>query len=316
VGIKASPIRQVDPLIADLRSDHVVTRDAAVARLTVIGAGAVARLVTLACSDAPVPARIAALRALEAIGDARGRAAILRAVDDPDDTVAVTAIGAAGAHLRGRHGADALDRLTRTALDRRRHDSVRAAAVNAVRELDPSTIAPLLEALRDDPLLSAARRPLPDDPGAMRQAVVREGAQAPLAALLRVIDAVREREGKDAVARRSEWQAVRAAGHLALAHRGSRIAMFDLRESLGPAAPPLPVEFLAALSIVGDVSCLEPIAWAHARADDGWTRTRLADTFQIIVKREGLSRRHATIKKIHQRSPQALRELWPGRAGR
>lgn len=315
--IKTSSTRQIDALVADLGSNDVVTREAAVARLTVIGARAVERLVGTASSNAPAFARTAALRALEAIGDARGRDAILRAIDDHDSTVAVTAIAAARADLRGLHGADALDRLTRTALDRMRDESVRAAAVDAVRELEPSTIAPLLDALRNDPLLSAATgRSLPDDPAALRQAIVREGGQAPLQALLRVIESARDREGKDAPARRSEWRAVRAAAHLALANRGSRIALFDLRESLESAGAPLPVEFLAALSVVGDASCLESIATAHACASDGWSRTRLADAFQTIVKREGLNRRHAAIKRIEKRSPEGLRALLGGGAGK
>jgi hypothetical protein len=321
VVIKASSTRQIDALVADLGSDRVVTREAALARLTVIGARAVERLVTLVSSDAPASSRTAALRALEAIGDARGRDAILRAIDDLDATVAVTAIAAARADLRGLHGADALDHLTRTALDRTRHESVRAAAVDAVRELDPSTIAPLLDALRDDlPLSAAAGRALPDDPAVLRQAIAHEGGQAPLQALLRVIESVRDREAQETPARRSEWRAVRAAAHLALANRGSRIALFDVRESLESADAPLPVELLAALSVVGDESCLEPIAAAHTRARDGWSRTRLADAFQTIVKREGLTRRHAAIKRIEKRSPETFRALWntakAGGAGR
>jgi hypothetical protein len=63
----------------------------------------------------------------------------------------------------------------------------------------------------------------------------------------------------------------------------------------------LPVEFLAALSMVGDASCLEAIAAAHARASDSWWRDHLADTFQAIVGRERLTRRHAVIKKIEKR---------------
>lgn len=317
VVIKASSARQIDALIADLGSDRAVTREAAVARLTVIGARAVERLVTLAASDATAPARTAALRALEAIGDARGRGAILRAIDDGDPAVAVAAITAARADLRGLHGADALDRITRTALDRTRLACVRQAAVEAVRELDPSTIAPLLDALRSDPLLSVATgRALPDDPAALRQAIAREAANAPLPALLRVIEAVREREGQEPLPQRRDWRVVRGAAHLALANRGSRIALYDLRESLESADGPLPVEFLAALSVVGDASCLEPIAAAHARSRDAWSRTRLGDAFQTILKREGLTRRHAAIKKIEKRWPETLRAVWAGGAGK
>ena len=81
---------------------------------------------------------------------------------------------------------------------------------------------------------------------------------------------MREREGVGAGGRRGdEWTTARAAAHVALAQRGSRLALYDLRESLERAAP-LPVEFLTALSLIGDASCLEPIA-GRAREGDGTT---------------------------------------------
>ena len=42
------------------------------------------------------------------------------------------------------------------------------------------------------------------------------------------------------------------------------MALYDLREALKATAAPLPVEFLTALSLVGDTSCLEAIAAAFA----------------------------------------------------
>jgi hypothetical protein len=218
---------------------------------------------------------------------------------------------------------------------------VRVAAVGAVGELELSTIAPLLEALRDDPqagvralarsvgsstlsrpprrgsretvqadavktLTAAAGRDLPDDPDVLRHAIVSEGGSAPLPSLLRVIEAVREREGQEPPSRRVAWMAARAAAHLALANRGSRLALYDLRESLESAEARLPVEFLAALSAVGDASCVEAVAAAHARSRDGWWRAHLALAFRAIVTREGLTRRHGVIRKIVKR--------WGGRS--
>ena len=111
-------------------------------------------------------------------------------------------------------------------------------------------------------------------------------------------------------ARRAEWTRVRGRAHVALANRGSRIALYDLRESIEAAASPLPVEFLAALSTAGDASCLEAIAAAYVRAtaavlanqeQGGWWRDHLAEAFSLIVRREGLTRRHAQVKKIEKR---------------
>jgi hypothetical protein len=279
---------------------------------------------------------MAALRALDAIGDPRGRAAILHALADADAAVAAAAATAASGYLHGPHGAEALDHLTRTALDRSRGGSVRAAAVRAVGELDGATIAPLLDALRDDrdkevraaaattasrsgsagrepaaTLAAAADGELPADPGDLRDAIVHAGAGATLPELLRLIEALRTREGAEPAGTRGEWTAVRAAAHLALAMRGSRIALYDLRESLAVADARLPVEWLTALAVVGDATCLEPMAAAHARTADPWWREHVADAFRAIVKREGLTRRHAVMKRIEKRWP----DVWSGGAG-
>jgi hypothetical protein len=113
----------------------------------------------------------------------------------------------------------------------------------------------------------------------------------------------------------------RAAAHLALAERGSRLALYDLRESLNGTAR-LPVEFVAALSLVGDAGCLEAIAGAYARASeagrarDDWWRQHLAGAFVTIARREKVTKRHAAMKKIEKRWKSALTELWAGGAGR
>jgi hypothetical protein len=42
----------------------------------------------------------------------------------------------------------------------------------------------------------------------------------------------------------------------------------------------------------------------RARPDDRWWRDHLADAFDAIVKREGVTRRHVVMKRILER--------WPG----
>jgi hypothetical protein len=112
---------------------------------------------------------------------------------------------------------------------------------------------------------------------------------------------------------------VRGRAHVALADRNSRLALYDLRESFGAASTPLPVDFLAALSKVGDGSCLEALAAAYAQASPParsgaeetgeWWRQHIADVFRAIVNREGLTRRHAALKKIEARRPNVLKDL-------
>src|SRR5262249_34775160 len=128
----------------------------------------------------------------------------------------------------------------------------------------------------------------PDDPGEVRELIVSASGTAPLPALLRAVERIREREPSEPAARRREWMQARATADVALATRGSRLALYDLRESLEGADSPLPVEFLAALTAIGDQSCLEPIAAAYARTVEArrgredWWRQHLADAFHTI----------------------------------
>jgi HEAT repeat protein len=181
---------------------------------------------------------------------------------------------------------------------------VRVAALRALRDLEASTIAPLLKSLAGDPVVAAsAESRAPDDAQAIHQTIVSRGADVAVSELLRMVEQLRDREAAEPVNHRAEWATVRAAAHLALAKRGSRIALYDLREWLEAARQPLPVESLAALSLVGDASCLEPIARAYTKSRDAWWRQHLADTFRAIVTRERLTRRHAVLKRIEKRWP-------------
>lgn len=348
--IKASSARQVETLIADLGSDRAATREAAVARLTLLGARAVDRLLLLLDSDASSEPLAAALRTLEAIADPRALDRVLHALDAADATVACAAASAARVFLRSPRGNIAVDRLTTAVMDTARNEDVRVAALRALGDLERSTLAPLLDALQQDPsdaikaatrltaptdpvevVTRAADRGLPQDPDELTEALTHAGASVALPSLLRVIERVRDREASEAPARRAEWTRVRGRVHVALAARGSRIALYDLRESLESTSGPLPVEFLAALSTAGDTSCLEAVAAAYARStpspgppgrkgsegpgDNLWWRDRLADAFRTIVKRERLTRRHAVVKKIEKRWGNAVEQLWAGGAG-
>ena len=130
----------------------------------------------------------------------------------------------------------------------------------------------------------------------------RAGPDATAHDLHRIVERIREREAAEPAAARGEWTRARGRRTSRWPGASSRLGLYDLREALEGATAPLPVEFLAALSIVGDASCLEAIAAAHGRATRStWWREHLADTFQAIVAREGLTRRHAVMKKIEKR---------------
>jgi hypothetical protein len=131
---------------------------------------------------------------------------------------------------------------------------------------------------------------LPDAPGRLREAVQLRAATAPLGALQKLVDALPTKEVDPRSA--PEWLSVHGALHQALALRGSRIAVYDVRETVEAAHASLPSTFLTALHLVGDESCLAPIAAAHKRAkDDERWRQQLEAAFNAIVKRDKLSRK-------------------------
>jgi hypothetical protein len=152
---------------------------------------------------------------------------------------------------------------------------------------------------------------LPDTPADLRDVLQARGGAAPLGALQKLIDAVRERERTSARPRRAEWLATRGALHQALALRGSRIAVYDLRETVGAAHEPLPLSFLSALHVVGDESCLEAIAAAYGQAASSaahW-RHQLGSAFRAISKRERITSRHVVMKRLAARWPAVVADL-------
>jgi hypothetical protein len=333
--IKASSATEIRQLIAGLGGDDEVRREAAIARLAVIGARAVDGLRRAYAESSDRETRIAVLRALEPIGDRRTVAIARGAITEGGD-LALAAASALRGLLDSPHGptgTDALDVLVATALDPSAERRVRLAAFDALQSMPEGVRARVAEALQADPdpglkarasdlprdaaaadavWQDALEGRLPDTAGVLRDAAQTRAAAAALSALQKMIDAVRSREGTvESAAKRAEWQAVRGALHQALALRSSRVAVYDLREALEDSRGPLPTSFLAALHVVGDQSCLEPLAAAYARTPAGNARwkVQLAAAFRAIARREKVTRRHAVAKRISARWPEAGREL-------
>jgi hypothetical protein len=336
VAIRPSAAREISALVSDLASERSAVREAAVARLTVIGARASSALAAIAVDRHASPAaRIAALRVFEATRESSGMDSALAAVADPNDDIVRVAIDALAPHVRGADGAAVVDRLTAIALDRQRAGPLREAAVRALLVLDKSSLRPLLNALRSDrsPEIAAlvanrrAGQPPPDEPGELlaravdgrlpseggvvRRALARAGDAMTLPDVLALIERLRDYEKTQPAGGRGHWEAARAAAHLVLARRGSRIALYDLRETVERAKEPIAIEFLAALDALGDASCVDAVARAYASTRDAWWRGHLRRTFGAIVRREGLTRRHAAIRRLKERHPRSFAELWP-----
>ena len=328
--IKASAAAEIRVLVDALSGPDEVHREAAVARLAVIGPRAIERLTDAYRTSRSRETHLAILRALEAIGHHRS-APIARAAIGEGGDVGVAAAAVLRpllSSLQGSTAAEALDALMAAALDTKADRRVRLAALDALQDMPEPVRARMAEALRDDPVAhlqgdgarvdavwtDAADGRLPDDPRTLRDALSTRAGAAPLNTLRKLIDAVRAHEPTVEDGPREAWRGVRGALHQALALRGSRVALYDLRESLGEltahdgAAPQrLPVSFLAALHVLGDEDCLEPIAaaWVKAAADHEPWRTQLASAFRAIVRRQKLTRRHSVLKRILTRWPDA-----------
>jgi HEAT repeat protein len=333
VAIRASASQEVRRLIGDLEGTDAVKRDAAVARLAVIGTRAVRQLLEH-LATASTGSVVALIRALEAIPDARAIDPIVEAMDHGDESVRRAAIQASQGLLALPEGTRVLDRLTALALDPSRPTADRVAAVAALGVLPARTLVPIVERLKGDPaaevraaveraglegedpieeLEDSADGWLARDPAAVLHLVTRAGDRAPLLTLHRLIEKARSREADGRRGLKRDWASVRAALHLALARRGSTVALYDLREAFEAAHDPLPGDYLAAMTLIGDTTCLEPLAVAYAAAHDlsdteHWRRD-LAAAFKAIVQRQGLTRRHAALRRVRARFKDELDQL-------
>jgi hypothetical protein len=336
------PRAELSQLIEALGGADEIARESAIARLALIGPRAAERLLQLAPAAAP-RAKAGMLRVLEATGDLRALPIARAALADHSPETVAAAIAVLRACLTSdQPGAarDALDAVVSAALNTGRPSGVRVAAFEAlsvlpadvrdavarnlaadqdpaVRALAAPPPAPAQGVAAGDPIWhDAIEGRLPGSPALLKQVLAAKRGTARLTELQHVVDHLRAREQKETdAARREEWRAIRGLAHQALAARNSRLALYDLRDSLLE-PDRLPVAFLAALEEIGDATCLEPLAAAYdasSRSGDAWWREHVATAFRAIVSREGLTRRHSAVKRAMARWPDAAGDLM-GRA--
>ena len=297
-----SSANDVARLVNDLESTDAIRRAAAVARLRVIGERAIPHLAVFIDSQSDTRARALALSALQDQPAVRALDIALSALDDPAPDVVVGALAVLREWVVREEGTRALEAVTALALDDRRDPRVRAAAVDALADLPEHLVGPL----RDRAPRSESAWSSIDDPAAARAWVEAHGSTTAPATLHAVIERLQSQEqSESAAARRTEWRRARGLAHRALARRGSRLALYDLRESFERAQEALPEDFLMAAETLGDASCLEPLAraWSAALHDATW-RARVSTTATAIAKRARLTARGAAMKRI--------RSQWPG----
>ena len=285
----------IDRLIADLQSSDPVRRDASVARLRVLGPRVLPRLVLFIESATAANARAHAIAVLDGMQDRRVPEIALAALVDPDVPTVIAALGVLRGWVSGERGTRLLEAISAIAVDTARDARVRVAAIDALSDLPDDLVRPIRE---QGPPPEAGGPPL-DNPVAAREWVEAHGGTATLATLHDAIKSFRDSEGRERIGRaRQEWIRARGAAHQLLADRGSRLALYDARETVSTAQSPLPPGFLEAMGRLGDATCLEPLAraWAATR-EAGW-RAKLAETARHIVTRSKLSGRNAVVKGI------------------
>ncbi len=329
--IKRSSAPQVAALLQDLGHGDATARQAAAARLAVIGTRAVDGILGVLGAAGDPQVRAAALAALEGSGDARAIEPAFAALGDADPDVAAAAVGVLRAFLESDRGTGVLDRLAQHALDPALAVRARLAAIEALRGVPAGVTAPLWARLGKDadPMVRAAAgesaveglEPAPDtgpaaalaaastgelpDPDLLRRWLATAGADTPLPVLHRLIELLRDREAAAGESARVAWMTARAAAHLAIATHGSTVALYDLRETF-ERGETVPDEMLAAVRRLGDRSCLEPLASAYAKSAGGGTpglREGLLGAFHEIATRERLTPRHAEARRIRARWP-------------
>lgn len=331
--IKRSSATEVMRLLSEVASSDEVRREAAAARLAVIGPRAVDRVVGALDQATDASLRVVLFEVLEAIGDLRALPNALRSLEADIDAVALAALPVVRLGIASEDAGVAtlaLDAATRVALDAARPEALRLGVLDALADLGPAVVDPLRRALERDPSErirgrlalpaatgalpppAAAGPPLgrwadtglPDDPETVRTAVLAHGLEAPLPTLHHLLSRLRDAESKaDTEDRRGQWLAARAAVHQVLAERDSRVALYDLRETLETLVGPLPVAMLGAVEAFGDPSLLDAVATAWHRTDDEWTRDRLAGVLGDIIARHRLTKRHAVVKRLTARHP-------------
>lgn len=329
MSIRPSSSGDVARLTAELVSGDAQRREMALARLAVIGSRATTALMAIASDTGQQHGtRVAAFEALEAIGDGRALPAAVAAVREPIEPVSVAAAGLLGRLARDKdaRATRAFDQLAALALSPGAPTVVRLAALAALEGQPDRLLKPIYTALAKDPaskvvarvtrrqsgavdsLETMVAKGLPADPDIVAAVARDDGERAPLMALKRAVEGVRAIEAKTSDAgMRAKWTAARGVLHQHLAARGSRLALYDLRETLEGATSPLPVGFLSAAAVIGDSTCLTALAraWVESGQDDRWWRDHVAEAFGAIVKREALTRRHPALKSILERWPAA-----------
>ena len=235
------------------------------------------------------------MSALDGLEDPHSADIAMKALNTSDVGVVIAALGVLRSWVPRETGTRLLEAIAAIAVDKGRDARIRVAAIDALSDLPDHLVRPIRE---QAPPPEAAGPPI-DNPVAAREWVEAHGGKATLATLHDAIKTFRESEGRaDTSRRREEWVRARGAAHRMLADRGSRLALYDVRETFTAAQSPLPPGFVEAIGRVGDASCLEPLARAWSATQEASWRAQLSEAARQIIARAKLGGRNAVVKSI------------------
>lgn len=298
---------EIDRLIDTLRGGTEAERAAAVARLRIVGARALDKLMTVFADASAHEAQAAALDVIDASEDGRAPDIARRALQSGNDALAMRAAAMLRPWVTREAGTKTVEALVAVAADVTRSLAVRRAAAEALTDLSPALIDPLVRELvispASPPLAAPDNVPRFGDPEAAREWLATHH-DAPLSALHGAVTQMRSQGDEEERADVAEqWRMLRGKAHVVLAKRGSTVALYDLREAIEAELPPA-LDFLLAVRMIGDESCLEPLARAWDRVDAGaWARPHLVEAAQAIVQRCRLTSRSALVKRLRAKYP-------------
>jgi len=313
VVIKRSASDQVGRLLQDLLGGDVSASELAAARLVILGSRALRHLETLLRQNLEEQPLLRVLDVLERVTDARVAALAAPLLSDPRDPIACAAAGLVKKGLASHEravAATALQALLATASAASERPVVARAALAALSELPQAVLEPLRQAAsafdaaandtatRDpDDSQALLRRWLQSAPGSEPVELIRLAFEAcsrtaPLSLIHAVVERARRMEQGGTDVEAEAWRNLRGLAHQALGARGSRVALYDLRETVGKEPDRVTIGMLGALSALADRTDLDAIATAWASAGDPWQKSRFEEVGRRIVERDAVDTRH------------------------
>jgi HEAT repeat protein len=126
-----------------------------------------------------------------------------------------------------------------------------------------------------------------------------------------LIDRLAERETR--LADVNGWdpmQRVRAKAHLELARIGSRVAIRDLRATVGDPERRVDLEMLSAVVLIGKREEIGVLLRAYCLEDD-FMKQRIAEVVRTILKRERIRRNNRMFQSLDREQLRAFKEILP-----